>query len=128
MRANRLKVIIHNIISDSQSAFVPNKLITDNIMITYEMNHFLKRKTKGKVGYAALKADMSKAYDRFEWNFIEQIICVIQFPDNWINRIMMCFVSVRYNITHVGHETVFYTIKGFEAGLSSLVLFVSHLC
>ena len=79
MRANRLKVIIHNIISDSQSAFVPNKLITDNIMITYEMNHFLKRKTKGKVGYAALKADMSKAYDRVDWNFIEQIMRVIQF-------------------------------------------------
>ena len=49
-------------------------LITDTIMIAFEINHFLKRKTQGKDGVAALKIDMNKAYDRVEWSFLRKIM------------------------------------------------------
>lgn len=62
--ANRLKQVIDPIISDTQSAFIPGRLITDNIMVAYELMHFMKRKTKGKQRWMALKLDMSKTYDR----------------------------------------------------------------
>ncbi|KAL0360990.1 UNVERIFIED_CONTAM: putative mitochondrial protein [Sesamum radiatum] len=71
---NRLKPFMNSIISDSQSAFIPGRLISDNILVAYEVNHFLKSKTGGKKRFAAIKLDMSKAYDRVEWCFLERML------------------------------------------------------
>jgi len=58
--ANRLKVILPDIISLNQSAFVPGRLITDNVLLAYDLTHHLQNKKKGAQGLAALKLDMSE--------------------------------------------------------------------
>lgn len=60
---NRVKAILPSIISPSQSAFVPRRLIGDNTLIAYELLYYMRNKRRGNVGYAAIKLDMSKAYD-----------------------------------------------------------------
>ncbi|XP_019160471.1 PREDICTED: uncharacterized protein LOC109157045 [Ipomoea nil] len=70
MITQRMKPMIENIISESQSAFIPGRLITGNILIAEEVGHYLNRKQCGAVGWSALKLDMAKAYDRMEWPFL----------------------------------------------------------
>jgi hypothetical protein len=69
--ANRLKVVSSDIISPTQSAFIPGQLITDNILAAYETTHTMQTRMWSKTGYMSLKLDMSKAYDRVEWEFLE---------------------------------------------------------
>lgn len=47
---SRLKEVIGSVISKTQSAFIFGRLISDNIMIAYEVMHYMKRKTKRKQG------------------------------------------------------------------------------
>ena len=59
--ANRVKTILPSVISNSQSAFVPTRLITDNTLVAYEMLHRMQNRQKGKIGHMAVKLDISKA-------------------------------------------------------------------
>lgn len=77
--ANRLKLILHDIISPIQSAFILDRLITDNILIAYETLHNLNSQSKSKQRFKALKLDMSKAYDRIEWSFLQALMCKMSF-------------------------------------------------
>ncbi|KAL0427138.1 UNVERIFIED_CONTAM: hypothetical protein Slati_2888600 [Sesamum latifolium] len=77
--ANRLKGLMDSLISPSQSAFIPGHLITDNVLLAFELNHFLKVTSKSKGGYVALKLDMIKAYDRVKWSFLRCVLVRIGF-------------------------------------------------
>lgn len=73
MIANRIKHFLNDIISPTQSAFVPRLLITDNVLVGYEINHFLKRRTIGSKQYMALILDVNKAYHMVEWIFLHRV-------------------------------------------------------
>lgn len=83
---NRLKPIIHKIISDNHSAFLLDRSISDNVIVAAELMYFIKWKTQAKSGITSLKIDISKVFDRIEWSFIKAMLTILDFPPGW------CFV------------------------------------
>lgn len=56
---------------ENPSAFVAKRLITNNVLVALETMYHVSQKRKGKVGDMVLKFDMSKAYDKVEWKYLE---------------------------------------------------------
>jgi len=63
--ANRLKHHLPNYVDQAQSAFIANRHISSNIIITQEILHSFNLKT-WKSNAFILKIDLAKAFDRIE--------------------------------------------------------------
>jgi hypothetical protein len=96
--ANRLKVVLPIVISSYQSVFLSGRLISNNIIATYETLHTMHMKMWCKVGFMGIKLDMNKAYDKMEWEFLEAIIGKMGFSERWIKLIMECVCTITYSI------------------------------
>ena len=103
--ANRLRMVLNDIITEEQSAFVSGRLITDNVLLAYELTHLMQTKKGGSDGYAAVKLDMSKAYDRVEWSFLEKMLLKLGFNAGWVQVILNCVSTVTYRIKVNGQLT-----------------------
>jgi hypothetical protein len=64
--SNRMKPFLYTLIKPSQTAFIPNRVIDENI-IASEIMHHINRK-RGQQELMAIKVGMVKAYDK--WNGI----------------------------------------------------------
>ena len=52
----------------------------------------------GKRGSLALKLDISKTYDRVEWNFLKDIMSKLGLSERWIDRVMSCVISTSFSV------------------------------
>lgn len=100
--ANRLMKCLPTIILEQQSAFVKGRLLTDNALIAFKINHYIKRRTQGANGILGLKLDISKAYDILEWYFLDSMMLRFGFNSAWRDKIMCCVKSVSYSFLQVG--------------------------
>ncbi|GJR88455.1 putative RNA-directed DNA polymerase [Tanacetum coccineum] len=70
--ANRIKGSLNSLVDDCQSAFIPSRQISDNIMLSQElMGNYHRSNGPSKV---AFKIDIQKAYDSVDWGFLRQLL------------------------------------------------------
>ena len=104
---NRVKPFLPCCVSANQSAFIPGRHITDNIMIAHEFIHCLNNRRGGTNAFMAIILDMAKTYDRVEWGFLEKVMSKMGFCSTWINWILKCVSSVTYSFNISGEKRGF---------------------
>lgn len=67
--ANRMKPLLHYWILPSQTGFVPNRCILDNIFLAFES---IEWALESNQNIGMLLLDFEKAYDRVNWKFLSQ--------------------------------------------------------
>ena len=58
----------------------------------------MKNPDSGDAGFMAVKLDMSKANDRVEWGYLENIMRKMGYYERWIRLVMVCVKTVTYSI------------------------------
>ncbi|GKC45282.1 hypothetical protein Tco_1063004, partial [Tanacetum coccineum] len=95
--SNRLKDSLSELVSLNQSAFVPGRRISDNILLTQELmhNYHLDRGP----ARCAFKVDIQKAYDTVDWNFLNDSLIGFGFHPRMIGWIMECVKTTSFSIS-----------------------------
>lgn len=96
--AKRLKKALPKVISETQSAFVGGRTIIDNILVAHELLHALNSSNSCSEEFIAIKTDISKAYDRVKWAFLENAMRTLGFAEEWIHLVMQCVKTVSYQV------------------------------
>ena len=72
------------------------------MLVAFKLMHYLDHKKSGKDGYMAVKLNMSKAYDRVEWEFIKKVMRRMGFHEKWVGWVLKCITTVTYFVLSNG--------------------------
>ncbi|XP_074306147.1 uncharacterized protein LOC141641381 [Silene latifolia] len=112
---NRLARILPDIISRNQGAFVKGRSILENILICQDLVRMYNR---GMVSPRCMfKLDLQKAYDSIEWQFVDQMLEALNFPEHFRKLIMLCITTPSYTLNLNGsHFGYFHGKRGLRQG------------
>jgi exonuclease III len=109
--AHRLRVVLPDIISETQNAFIGGRQILDSALIASEcIDSRLKSGSPGVL----CKLDVEKAYDHVSWTFLQYLLDRCGFSESWQRWIYSCISTTRFSVMINGSP------EGFFAGSRGL--------
>ncbi|XP_074304928.1 uncharacterized protein LOC141639779 [Silene latifolia] len=99
---NRLSEVLPAIISPTQSAFIKDRDIVENILICQDITKLYNRKHCSP--RVIMKLDLQKAYDSIEWSFLEDMLKALNFPTHFLNMLMECVTTPHFSLSLNGEQ------------------------
>ncbi|KAL0439808.1 UNVERIFIED_CONTAM: LINE-1 retrotransposable element O protein [Sesamum latifolium] len=108
----RLRPLLSRLVSPTQNAFIPGRLISDNILLAQEL--FAGYNQQRTPPRCAMKVDLRKAYDTVEWDFLIATLQLFGFPNSFIKWIEECVTTSSFSVCLNG------SVHGFFGGARGL--------
>ncbi|KAG7552255.1 Reverse transcriptase domain [Arabidopsis thaliana x Arabidopsis arenosa] len=106
---SRLQKLLVQVISPAQSAFLPGRLLAENVLLATEIVHGYNRNNIEPRGM--LKVDLRKAFDSVRWDFIISALRALSVPEKFINWIFQCISTPTFSVSVNGSIGGFFKSK-----------------
>ena len=106
--ANRMKPLLHHWILPSQTGFVPNRCILDNVFLAFEALEWTQENNQA---LCMLLLDFEKAYDRVNWTFLKQTMEKMGFHEQWTKQVMSLNLNASASILVNGQSTKTFKLQ-----------------
>jgi len=100
--ANKLRLGISSVVSETQSSFIKNRQILDGILIA---NEVVDEARKLKKELLLFKADFEKAYDSVDLGYLDSVMEGMSFPVLWRKWIRECVSTATASVLVNGCPT-----------------------
>ncbi|GJZ64276.1 RNA-directed DNA polymerase, eukaryota, reverse transcriptase zinc-binding domain protein [Tanacetum coccineum] len=112
--ANRLFLVLGDLVNEVQSAFIADRQILDGPFILNEIVQWCQSKKKQSLVF---KVDFEKAFDSVRWDYLDDILRRFGFGEKWCSWIQSCLRSSRGSVIVNGSPTEeFQFHKGLKQG------------
>ncbi|GAU48899.1 hypothetical protein TSUD_98900 [Trifolium subterraneum] len=112
--ANRLRLVVGSVISETQSAFVKDRQILDGILLANEVVDEAKNYKKELLLF---KVDFEKAYDSVDWEYLDSVMSHMSFPYLWRKWIRECVGTATASVLVNGSPTAEFPLeRGLRQG------------
>lgn len=93
--ALRMKVVMDKLVGEAQTVFLKDRNILDGVVILNEVVEDAKKRKEERI---ILKVDFAKAYDSVEWDYLFDMMRLMNFPPKWVGWIMECVTIASVNV------------------------------
>lgn len=113
--ASRLLPFLSQVISSAQSAFLPGRLIGENILLATDLvNGYNRQSVEPK---SMLMVDLRKAFDSVRWDFVLAALTSLGIPSKFVQWISECISTASFTVAFNGTTGGNFTsTKGLRQG------------
>ena len=122
--AERLKLVLHEIISNEQKGCIPGRFIGDNIRHIDDLLFEIENQSENSI---ILMLDQEKAFDRVEWHWLFSTLEKFNFGPNFISHLKTLYKNAKSCVMTNGFQSAYFNItRGIRQGdsLSALLYII----
>ena len=112
--AKRMERILPGIIHESQTAFVKNRFIGDNVRLIDSLLHYTALKD---IPGLLMTVDFEKVFDKLEWPYLYKVLKTFNFGPSFIQWIKSLYTNIMSCVMNRGTSTGYFNIhRGVRQG------------